>query len=290
MRIPATTMVLAAATLAATALTGCGKPATPVPALPIATVPAPAPGPTAAGKAEPWLDDSPLRTSMRSMWVDCGIILSVAAPQGSQIDHDRVECAAEDIARKATRMVELWTTVRDAVDGCESSAKTGEWDAAWQLHGRIWKRCCDCHVETWTASRRGVSIAALAGWRVSDPEVSRTLPKGALGSPDNGPSDPPVKEQMRMLATATTAMRTALDGESAADVAKAAATSRALIDEDVRVWEVIAAKARAIQELAQGRASEDAATLYGEMTAQCTACHARYVTSPHDQLAPPTWK
>jgi len=162
---------------------GCGR----TPANAAAAQVAPAKK-AAAQESYPWLTHAPLKETMRQMWVDCGVILSVAAPGGTQIDHERVECAAEDIARKAQRMAGLWQACLDSLEGCADEARQGDWDAAWQHHGRLWKRCCDCHVDTWAPIRRGVSPGSIDGWREGKAAKLIELPKGALQTPEGGPA------------------------------------------------------------------------------------------------------
>jgi hypothetical protein len=237
-----------------------------------------------------WLSHSPLKDIMRGMWVDCGVILSVAAPGGTQIDHERVECAAEAIHRKATHIRSLWQAVLESSDACEASAKQGEWDYAWQHHTRIWKRCCDCHVATWTPERRGISAANIDAWRQGALKGAPAIPDGGLRSNEQGPADPPVRKMMQQLNTQTTAMRDALDAESAEKLAAPAAEVRRIISGHIAAWTAIADNARKLQKLAQGKASEDGRDLYNAMTGQCSQCHATSVTTPRDFLSPPVWK
>ena len=113
---------------------------------------------------EAWLTHSPLRAKMRAMWIDCGTIASQSI-QPETADLASIECAADDIARKADQAADFWQAVKEANLACSGAGKRGDWDQASEKHHRIWKTCSDCHVENWRLQTRGFKSDTVEAWR-----------------------------------------------------------------------------------------------------------------------------
>jgi hypothetical protein len=225
---------------------------------------------------------------MRALWVDCGVIASTASRV--DVDHDQVECAAEDIARKAARMASLWRAVKAAVDECSAAARAGDWNVAWQQHGRLWKRCCDCHVETWSPGRRGISPRIIEVWRSAGTAAVETPWRAITEPTDPAASGARVRRQMQALAAHAATVREGLDAEDAEKVVAGAEGLGAPVALELKAWTEIENAARQIQLRAQGRASDQTRQLYERLTAACTGCHARSVATERNLLAPVAWK
>jgi len=235
-----------------------------------------------------WLTQSPLRADMRAMWADCSVVANQASRPAP--DFDRIECAAEDIVRKSERFAALWAAVQGPAARCATQAAAGEWDRAWQQHVRLWKACCDCHVAVWSPARQGLTFAALETWAAAGTAAVETpwIEDPVIAAVRQTPAA--VQQQMKQLNEQTVQIRTALDGEAAATVAKAAEAIDRVAAKQAAAWRAIAAEARAIQRLAEGRSVDQVQGLYGRLRERCVACHAKGVRDGRAILDPLEWK
>jgi hypothetical protein len=250
------------------------------------SVRAPSPPPS---EIEAWLEASPWRAHMRAMWIDCANVLHFA--NDPTLAHlDSIECAGEDLARKAERYASFWTQVEEAVGETAAAARDGAWPEAARRYGRIWKACCDCHVEAWPLELRSYTPTILRTW-VEGVRVTAEVEWGDLyerrlaARPSN-----PLREHMRRLNELTLRMADHIDSREGVPVAEAATLIATLAEESGELWWGIHDRGRAIQAAAEEGRVRVLKPLYRALREQCVRCHAMSLIGTRPLLDPPAWK
>ena len=234
-----------------------------------------------------WLQQSPLRAKMRAMWLSAGVIAQHgSAPE--RADWDSVECAGDDIARKAALMAGFWEQVRDAAKGIATSANSGNWDAAADHNHRLWKGCCDCHVENWAPEVRAFTPEVLALWRENG--ATPDAPWGdAMARRLQAPPREPYVAIMRDLNERAWAAGNGINARDKAVILDQTKTIHDEAERSARAWRDLERRGRRIAELAR---LEQPATLrveYDALASACTNCHAQQVAGARELLNPPRW-
>lgn len=262
----------------ACAAAACVKAPEPPPAPAVAPLPAPAHG---------WLGQSPLQAKMRAMWISAGVIAQHAG-KPEQADWDSVECAGDDIARKAAMMAGFWEQVRDAAKGMAGGANAGDWDAVASHNHKLWKGCCDCHVENWSPELRAFTPGVLQTWRQQG--ATPDAPWGAVMAERlNKPPREPYVAVMRTLNDTAWAAGAATNDRNKARLLAETKAIYTEADAAAQTWRKLERTGRNISALA---AQENAAGIrleYNSLSAQCIACHAAQVATARELLNPPAW-
>ena len=236
-----------------------------------------------------WLDHSPLQSQMRAMWVECGIIV-LNADESNQGDGDSIECAADNIARKASRLSGLWRTLANCSLDTGRSAKTGEWDKSSEHYGRIWKSCCDCHVENWPLSLRGFTPAVVDAWLAKNSALADAPWSGAYAKRLQEPPKTPLAVMMRGLNDQASELEAGLQAQDGARADKAAREIWAIADAQSNIWGKLQAHARSIQAAAQRGDLAAIKPTFAKLAAECAGCHAAQVADARSILNPLPWK
>lgn len=280
------------------ALIGCVKQAEPGPGpLPVIVLPAPAPiakTPPKEQPAEPprpevapptWLEVSPMRTKMRSMWVSCGEINAMASGAFGIIDFDTLETNAGNIARKAKEFGDMWQAIRDANREMATRAKDGDWFEARFQSQRVWKSCTDCHVENWSLHTRGFLPDTFQGW-LKNGNSTDSVPYGTLRLS----STPEYLQIMyRMVAHLDRAVG-AVESNDADVVLSQAQSIHGVVNEQLEYWRAIERHANKIVESASRGETTGIDASYGKLIENCQGCHDSYVKDDRAPLNPLPWK
>ena len=232
-----------------------------------------------------WLAVNPMRVKMRSMWVSCGEINSVASGALGIVDFDTLESNAENIARKAKDFGDMWETIRDANRQMATLAKKGDWFEARFQSQRVWKACTDCHVENWSLETRGFMPETIDGWIEQGSSLAR-VPYGDLRL-----TSPP--EFLRMMFSMVAYLDRAvggIDGNDSQVVLDNAQSIHEYVNEQVELWRAVERHARKIVETAAKADTLGVDRQYAKMTSNCRTCHEKYVTDDRAPLNPLPWK
>lgn len=238
---------------------------------------------------EAWLQVSPLRAGMRALWIDGANVLHFTSdPTGAHLDS--VECAGEDLARKAGRYAAFWQQVEDAAGAATTAARAGAWDDAAHRYGRIWKACCDCHVDTWPLALRSYTPEILQTW-VEGKQVTAAVRWGdAYERRQEQRPATPLHERMRRLNALTQRMAVQIDSRDGVAVAEAATLINALAEEGGEIWWEIHDRGKAIQAAAEAGRVRVIRSLYRALREECVRCHAMSLIGDRPLLDPPLWR
>ncbi len=221
---------------------------------------------------------------MRSMWLDCGAVLSAAAdPDGTSADE--IECAARDVARKAGRAEALWRAVESEAGRLALAARWEPRERTADRRERLSTACCDCHVEYWPGRLRGMTPGVLRAW-------ARGTVSAADGeeSPPLAPDPNPVQEAMRELLAALSDFDSRLGAGDADGAASVAASVERRSREQAEAWAGLRASAEALTERARTEPTGDFRGPYETMAGHCRSCHASSVRDLREPLNPPRWR
>lgn len=236
-----------------------------------------------------WLDDSPLEAHMRSMWIDCANIVHFA--NDPELAHlDSIECAGEDLARKAGRYGAFWQGVETSAQAVSEAARGGEWDAARRHYRRIWKACCDCHVEAWPLRLRSYTAEILDRW-VTTGDVAGTAKWSSVYA-DRLEARPrsPFHERMHRLNDQAYRIASGLDSRQSVTIAESCTMMTNLVEQLSEPWWAIHDCGKAIQEAAENGKHRVLKPLYRELREACVNCHAMSIIGNRRLLNPPEWR
>lgn len=231
-----------------------------------------------------WLAQSPMRLKMRSMWIDCGMI--VRNVEGSGLcDFDSLEGSAEDIARKADSFADMWEAIRDQNRAMAAKAKEGDWFEARYQSQRIWSSCTDCHIENWSQHTRGFRPATIEGW-LYNRNTADDVPTAdiTLSAPQ-----PFIELMFTMMRGLNQSVR-GIENHNANRVLDASAAVHRVANVQLQFWRAIEGQARAIAELAANNRVDGVAGHYAKLTQNCIDCHTHYVKDQRTPLNPLAWK
>jgi hypothetical protein len=247
--------------------------------------PTPEPEPTLAPhEFEAWLETSPLRTTMRSMWLSAGMI-SANAGGYRNIDFDALESNAENIARKAGGFATMWETIRDANRQMALKARERDWAAATTQSQRVWKSCTDCHVETWSPHARGFMPESIDGW-LENGNAAENVPYSGL----NLSSTPEFLAIMFRMVAYLDRSVSGIENNNADEVLKWTQSMDAVVAEQLELWRTVERHARAIADIAAKADTLNVDRQYTKMIKGCADCHEKYVTDERSPKNPLPWK
>jgi hypothetical protein len=277
-------LLAAACTFLVLGCTGDEAPPAPTPA-PAAPQPTPTPAVVdAPDPTEEWLAQSPMRLKMRSMWIDCGMIVRNAAG-GGLVDYDSLEGSAEDIARKADGFAVMWEAIRDQNRTMATKAKEGDWFEARYQSQRIWSSCTDCHIENWSQHTRGFRPATIEGW-LRNGNTADDVPTAniRLSAPQ------PFMELMFTMMRGLNRSVRGIENHNPSRVLEASADVHKVANGQLEIWRGIERQARAIAELAANNRTAGIDGHYAKLTQACIDCHTHYVRESRTPLNPLPWK
>lgn len=233
---------------------------------------------------EEWLAQSPMRLKMRSMWIDCGMIVR-NVEGGGLVDYDSLEGSAEDIARKADGFADLWEVIRDQNRTMATKAKEGDWFEARYQSQRIWSSCTDCHIENWSQHTRGFRPVTIKGW-LKNGNAADDVPTAniTLSAPQ------PFLELMFTMMRGLNQSVRGIENHNANRVLEASASVHRVANEQLEIWRGIERQARAIAELAANNRTDGVDGHYAKMTQACIDCHTHYVKESRTPLNPLPWR
>ena len=235
-----------------------------------------------------WLDESPRRAHMRALWIDCANIVHFAHDP-ERAHFDSIECAGEDLARKAGRYAGFWDAVETAAEKTSAAARTGAWDQAGAAYAGVWKACCDCHVETWPLALRGYSAVILRSWvdtgKVQAEVTWTTAYDDRLRATPLGP----FHERMQKLDDWARTMADGLTERDPSAVAESATFMVTQLEAERDYWWSIHDRGKALQQAAAKGRLGVIKSLYAGIANTCHDCHVLSVTGDRKPLDPPPW-
>ncbi|MCB9895149.1 MAG: hypothetical protein H6839_11915 [Planctomycetes bacterium] len=233
---------------------------------------------------EIWLKQSPMRMKMRSMWIDCGLIVRFCTG-GGQVDYDWLEASGEDIARKAASFADMWEIIRDQNRNMAAQAKKEDWFEARYASERVWSCCTDCHAENWSMHTRGFRANTIEAWLergYSNPDAPSEGIQ--LSAPNNF-----LQIMFTMLRNLSTAI-TSIEQHNVEGVMTTTQVIHKIANEQVEVFRTIERHGRAIAEAASRNSTDDIKAHYITMTATCIQCHDKFVHGERKLMNPLPWK
>jgi len=256
------------------------------------------PEPTAKASSRPaksgvdvntWLDDSPLKAHMRSMWIDCANIVHFA--NDPELAHlDSIDCAGEDLARKAGRYGSFWQDVETSAEAASEAARDGEWNQAWRHCRRIWKACCDCHVEAWPLRLRSYTAEILDRWVTTGDVAGVTRWSSVYADRLQARPRSPFHERMHRLNDHAFRIASGLESKQGVTVAESCTMMTNLVGQQSELWWAIHDRGKAIQEAAANGKHRVLKPLYRELREACVNCHAMSIIGKPLLLNPPEWR
>ncbi|MBX3460882.1 MAG: hypothetical protein KF696_13115 [Planctomycetes bacterium] len=243
----------------------------------------PAPPQTRPDKPwEQWVEQSMMRSKMRQLWYDCGIIVGNSMyPEIAEMFY--LELAAGDVARKARGFAEHWENVRNRNREAATAASNADWRLARQKVNETNMACEACHFEHWSLATHGVLPETLKGWHDND-SVFGDEPWGQMklnGAPAW------VMKMYEMRAAWFSAGRGVRRLEKDR-VLEATRKINDFADDQAKRWRSIETQANIIFELARKREPQKVEPHYLTIRNQCIDCHKLY--APDRGLDPMPWK
>lgn len=287
-------LALLFAALSAACVLGCVKAAdTSQPqgtAVGAATVQPPAPAVKEPAPAKPaldkpwdqWVEQSMMRSKMRQMWYDCGIIVGNSMyPEIAEMFY--LELAAGDIASKAKGLAERWEKVRGVNRETATAASNADWRLARQKVNETNMACEACHFEHWSLATHGVLPDTLKGWYEND-TVFEDEPWGEMKL-NGAPAWVMKMYEMRAEWFKVARGVRRLDKDR---VLEATRRINDFADDQAKRWRTIETQAGIIFDLARKREPQKVEPHYITIRNQCMDCHKLY--APDRGLDPMPWK
>ncbi len=229
-----------------------------------------------------WVDESPMRQKMRSMWFASGLIVGNSYyPEIA--DLFLLRQSAENIAAKADGFAKHWEAVRTNNRQAAAAVNENDWQKVEDQLVETEQACESCHFENWSMSTRGAMGATLEGWRDND-GVFGDEPWGRMrlnGSPQW------IGQMLQLRARVRGAMFRArrLDKKF---VLESTRIIHEFADDQARRWRLIEGQANAITRISRTGALWEVQGHYTSMRRHCMECHEKF--APDRGLDPMPWK
>lgn len=228
-----------------------------------------------------WTAHSPLKASMRSMWIDCGLIIGNSY-HPEIADLSILQDVAEDLARRAGRFAGYWQTIRDANRDSATAIREGDWGLAAEKNLEAHRACGACHYEYWPWQGRAFTPDTLKGWHDSQ-DVFGDEPWGEMA-----PTAPaPVRASMQKLAGLMLGAEAAIAERNEAESLRLTGGLHKPSETQLEIWRGIERRALSIARLAREGKPEEVGEQYRAIAQACNACHAE--TSDGRGLNPLPW-
>ncbi len=243
--------------------------------------------PDAPPPSDPWLDASPFRLAMRTMWADPGIVV-MHGRDPEFAETESIECSAEDIGRKASRFAQLYGAVAKGALDLRVAAANKRWDDAELSADRLSKACCDCHVEYWPPRLRGFSTQVIDLWRRKGP-VDETPWTGEFAQRLSKAPTTALCKQMRGWNDMMAVLGAALEKQDAEAMQTAATGLHTALDEIAQSWGRVRDRAQSLQQFAMRANFAPMKQTYERMITECNNCHSGFAEVPAG-FNPPPWR
>lgn len=219
----------------------------------------------------PWLQDRPLTTAMRRMWVDCNVIA------GSTEDV-AVRRAAASLALQAGRfeshLLALESSARET-----SEAVPLDWNKASLALQRTQDSCEACHSEFWPLPAHGIGVENLEQWKGGGQSTLRGTPEF------HGPVA--VRAGMMRLLDAMMQAEASLKDQNEQRLREQLARVQQFTRKNLGYWSAIRHEAMAIERAVRYGAGDGLAVHYLEIRRLCLDCHTN--TAEDRGLTPLPW-
>ncbi|MBZ0135233.1 MAG: hypothetical protein K8I27_02530 [Planctomycetes bacterium] len=207
-----------------------------------------------------WLQDRPMNTAMRRMWVDCGNIVESTNTQ----DRLALANASSDLARRAEQFASHFRTLQDANQRTNGAAAEGDWASAGKHLAAAQQGCDNCHFEFWPLAAHGIDSEVLEAWqKTRDAKRAEQV------------FEAPAKVRLSMGAmrdTMTTAGR-AVEERDMERLRDASDRIGKFSGKNLKYWESIAREASAIAAIARTGQLLGVGSRYTTIRSVCTECH-----------------
>jgi hypothetical protein len=231
-----------------------------------------------------WLQISPVRMNMRSMWVSSGLIVAFSAGRYNA-DFDAIEGNARNIERKAANYANMWDAVRTENRAIAEQARERNWDQSREHSQRLWAKCSYCHVESWSMETRGILQESIDGWLENGTAAERVPYSGLrLASPDAF-----LGIMLEMVAQLDRTMA-GIERQDGDLVMRNTQAMDRIIGDQVERWRAVELEARLIAEIAAKSDVLNIDRRYARMIRACNDCHATFVQDDREPLDPLPWK
>lgn len=224
--------------------------------------------PAAAHPFADWTTHSPLKATMRSMWVDCGLIIGNSY-HPDVADLHMLEDVADDLARRAGGFAGYWQTIRDANRDSATAAKEGNWELATEKNALAHSTCGACHYEYWPWQARGFAPDTLKGWKDSQ-DVFGDEPWGSQVF--SAPA--PMRASMQKMAGLMLGAEAAIIDKNEVETLKLTGELHKPSEKQLEIWRGIERRALTIARLAREKKPEEVGEQYKAIAKACNDCHA----------------
>lgn len=215
-----------------------------------------------------WTTHAPLRTEMRSMWIDCGLIIGNSY-HPEVADLGMLRDIATDLARRAGSLAGYWQTIRDANRESANAVKAGDWSLAAEQNNLAHRTCGACHYQYWPWQGRSFTPDTLKGWRDSQ-DVFGDEPWGEQVFTAPAPVRASMQKMAGMMLAAEAAIAEKQDGEAL----RLTGELHKPVEKQLDAWRGIERRALNIARLASEGKPEEVGEQYKAITQACRDCHA----------------